>query len=56
MKIDNYHHRQLIWLISQIEALRNMVGFVVDGHNYIAGMKVIDIVVGEEEIGDPIVL
>ena len=34
MKIDNYHHRQLVWLISQIKAQRNMVGFVVDGHIY----------------------
>ena len=39
VKIDNNCPRRLFWLISQIEAQRNMVGFVMDGHiclDYIA--------------------
>ena len=34
MKIDNNHLGRLFWLLSRIEAQRNMVGFVVDGHNW----------------------
>ena len=32
VKIDNYLHGRLFWLISQISVQRNMVGYVVDGH------------------------
>ena len=32
MKIAHYHLGQLNWPVSQISVLRNMVGFVVDGH------------------------
>ena len=35
VKIDNNRPRRLFWLISQIEAQCNMVGFVVDGHIYV---------------------
>ena len=35
MVIANIHLGRLFWLLSQIEAQRNMVGFVVDGHIYI---------------------
>ena len=34
LKNDNYHHRQLIEPVSQIDALRIMLGFLVEGHIY----------------------
>ena len=34
MKNDNYHLGQLNRPVSQIDIQRNMVGFVMEGHNY----------------------
>ena len=32
MKIDNYHPRQLLWPVSQIDVQRIMLCFLVEGH------------------------
>ena len=40
MKIDNNHFGRLFWLISQIEAQYNMVGFVVGGHHCLNTYKI----------------
>ena len=39
LKNDDYHHGQLIWPVSRIDAQHIMLGFLMEGHIYVCTSK-----------------